>query len=440
MFIFGCQETIEKAAVTFNPSSADIEKLDFYSIEKDLKSTVSNEMPTVEFILDGPTLLSSEHKYQQNYVYLEPGMAITLDTISLSPLRLACSDCGAENAYLSAYSALEDRYPFSFRESQVGYDSFEMKLAFHFEPFDSLLRLINADTEISTYFKELMDMRKSFQKANHLLRYESTHEYLTDTAPTLPNNYMEVYKEMDLTSSNILAFDEGRSFLLSWHTKDIDFEKFPTVTDYFKNTMQSAKKTYGETLVGEYCYQKELLNQLNFGGGIDEVADVSNDFMATSKNNYLIASLEEQRVPWLKLRKELPAPNFTAFTRDGEEVSLSDLKGKRIYVDVWATWCGPCIREIPALKELEEDLHEQVEFVSVSIDKEDDKEKWLSFLTEKELKGTQLMTEGAWESDLVKDYNVKGIPRFFLIDEGGSIINSNAPRPSSEGIREVLLN
>ena len=50
------------------------------------------------------------------------------------------------------------------------------------------------------------------------------------------------------------------------------------------------------------------------------------------------------------------------------------------------------------------------------------------------------MAQGAWQSDVTTSYNIKGIPRFMLIAENGKILNANAPRPSSEGIREVLLN
>ena len=165
------------------------------------------------------------------------------------------------------------------------------------------------------------------------------------------------------------------------------------------------------------------------------------DFKASVTNKYLLAKVDEYIAPWVNLKAGLVAPDFVAKKRDDEEVKLSSLKGKKVYIDVWATWCGPCIKEIPALKTLEKELQEEpIEFVSISIDQLKDKEKWLEFIEEKELSGLQLFADGDWTSDLTTAYNIKGIPRFLLIDEAGKIISANAPRPSAPNIREVLLN
>jgi len=119
---------------------------------------------------------------------------------------------------------------------------------------------------------------------------------------------------------------------------------------------------------------------------------------------------------------------------------LENLKGKNVYVDVWATWCGPCKREIPHLKELEKKYHknDDIVFMSVSIDKMEDKDKWLKMVEEKELSGVQLMADKAWKSSICDDYAIKGIPRFLLIDKEGNIMDKNAPRPSSKEIKEVM--
>jgi len=126
-------------------------------------------------------------------------------------------------------------------------------------------------------------------------------------------------------------------------------------------------------------------------------------------------------------------------TTAGEMVNISDLKGKSVYVDVWATWCGPCKAEIPSLKKVEHDYSDKnIEFVSISIDELKDKDKWLKFVLEEELGGTQIMGEDAWKSEIVTAYEIKGIPRFLLIDDKGKIVSADAPRPSSETLRELL--
>ena len=130
-----------------------------------------------------------------------------------------------------------------------------------------------------------------------------------------------------------------------------------------------------------------------------------------------------------------PALDFNYPDTDGNEFSLASFKGNLVYVDVWATWCGPCKAEIPSLQKLEADYHEKdITFMSVSVDT--DKEAWEQMVANKELGGVQLWADG-W-SKITKDYAIFGIPRFLLFDAEGNVISTNAPRPSSEDIRELL--
>jgi len=140
------------------------------------------------------------------------------------------------------------------------------------------------------------------------------------------------------------------------------------------------------------------------------------------------------------LPKGAPSPVFSNYENHaGGATSLTDLKGKYVYIDVWATWCGPCKAEIPHLKKVEADFHDKnIAFVSVSIDEPKNHDKWINMVTEKELKGVQLYADNNWESKFVKDYYIKGIPRFILVDPDGNIISPNAPRPSSPKLRTML--
>jgi len=134
-----------------------------------------------------------------------------------------------------------------------------------------------------------------------------------------------------------------------------------------------------------------------------------------------------------------PSPDFDYENHKGGKTKLSDLKGKYVYIDLWATWCAPCRAEIPYLQKIEEKYHgKNIEFVSVSIDKLKDNEKWKKFVVDKKLGGIQLFADKDWESEFVTNYGVTGIPRFILIDPNGNVLKADAARPSEPELQAQL--
>lgn len=120
--------------------------------------------------------------------------------------------------------------------------------------------------------------------------------------------------------------------------------------------------------------------------------------------------------------------------REGNEVDFSKFRGKFVYVDLWASWCGPCCREVPYLQQLEKEFeNSDVVFVSISIDST--KAPWLKKMDQLKMHGNQL-----WNSDgeLPKLLNIRGIPHFLIYDRDGKLLNYDAPRPSSEEIKGLL--
>lgn len=134
-----------------------------------------------------------------------------------------------------------------------------------------------------------------------------------------------------------------------------------------------------------------------------------------------------------------PAPDFEYENIRGEKVKLSSFRGKYVYIDIWATWCVPCKREIPHLTRLDSAYQgKNIRFVSVSVDEAPDKYKWLSFVKEQQLKGEQLLANQDFDSEFIKKFNIITIPRFLLIGPDGRIISANAKRPSSPELRQQL--
>jgi len=165
----------------------------------------------------------------------------------------------------------------------------------------------------------------------------------------------------------------------------------------------------------------------------DKLEDQMAFFRKYSTDPGHLAKMNEQYEAYQSLMKGKPSPTFDYENHKGGKTKLEDLRGKYVYVDVWATWCGPCIGEIPSLKEKEKKYHDaNVEFVSISIDDLEDEEKWRGMVDNKELGGVQLLADNAWQSSFPQEYKINGIPRFILIDPAGNIVSADAPRPSDD--------
>jgi len=120
-----------------------------------------------------------------------------------------------------------------------------------------------------------------------------------------------------------------------------------------------------------------------------------------------------------------------------QDTALEDFKGKYVYIDLWASWCSPCIAQIPYLKELEQKFKDKVNFVSIAWD--DDYSSWKKMIVTQKLDGIQLFAEDK-ESDFFNFYDVQssGIPRFILLNKNGNIIDLIAKQPSESSLKEQL--
>jgi thiol-disulfide isomerase/thioredoxin len=136
-----------------------------------------------------------------------------------------------------------------------------------------------------------------------------------------------------------------------------------------------------------------------------------------------------------RLRKGQQAPAFAAHTVDNQAVSLSDLRGRYVAIDVWATWCGPCRIQSPIFEKMAEKYKDQpITFLALSVD--ESLPAWLRHQQMNKGKAVQWRANGMQE--LSRLYGVDAIPRFLLIDPQGRFVNANMPIPSDANF-EVLL-
>ncbi|MHA7944630.1 TlpA family protein disulfide reductase [Formosa sp. 3Alg 14/1] len=244
---------------------------------------------------------------------------------------------------------------------------------------------------------------------NFMKQFESV-DFLDEQAFKRRGSYDDLVKEYFVRKANEFAEHEGIDKYLA---KLKVFGEIPN--DYIKNNLLNSAAKY------DIAYT-------------DNIDTYYNTFIAASTSEANNKSFTEKYTALKKLSKGEPSPVFTDYVNNaGGTNSLNDFKGKYVYMDVWATWCGPCIAEVPALKKIEKQYHNKnIEFISISIDTQDKREAWSKMIADKALGGVQLLADKDWSTDFIVAYKINSIPRFILIDPNGNIVSWNAPRPSND--------
>lgn len=175
---------------------------------------------------------------------------------------------------------------------------------------------------------------------------------------------------------------------------------------------------------------------------IKEVSELTNDNHFLELETKSRDNFKKSYISFWNTKQEIlkhngkKSPYFNYENLLGGTTSIDDLKGKYLYIDIWATWCGPCKDEFPSFRKLEEKYHglDYLDFVSISIDKITDRGKWIEMIDKEKLSGIHLLADKDWKSQYVIDNMIdqSGIPRYIIVDPKGYIVNSDAPRPSQE--------
>ncbi len=165
------------------------------------------------------------------------------------------------------------------------------------------------------------------------------------------------------------------------------------------------------------------------------------DFVAKHRELPEVEEMYGQLTPWIRqsyLGREVKAiidarktvavgsvaPDFALQTLDGKTISLKDLRGKFVLVDFWASWCGPCMAEVPNVKKVYEKFHVKgFEVVGVSLDEK--KEAWTNAIAKHGLSWLHVSSLKGWKCPVAAQYSVTGIPATFLLDPEGKIIARN---------------
>lgn len=386
------------------------------------------------------------------YLRLEKG-AIPLYLAPGQDLEVSVDPEDIQNTSFSGSLAEENRFiqkasELSKEQSSTVRKYYEAPAEDYLKGMDSLRKaedklledFLKTNPGMSSEFVESRRILNDFSYYSSLMNYENIHSYYTGVdSVELPDGWYGFIDDIDIDRPEYLKVPVSLNVINTiinkrieentglgdeaWGTAELLSEQFDYIIDNFEN----------QELINHFLYTN--LSSYIDSRGTGGAEELTERFYSISTNEQDISSIREKEKEWAPLAEGMPAPAFTLPDIDGNMVSLSDFRGKYVYIDFWATWCGPCKIEIPYLEKMTEEYKDKnLEIISISVDR--DKQAWIDMVTEDQPQWIQLH-----DSIMINDeYLVKYIPTFVLIDREGKIIDARAHRPSSGDLLTDQLN
>ncbi|MFA6128355.1 MAG: TlpA disulfide reductase family protein [Bacteroidales bacterium] len=310
--------------------------------------------------------------------------------------------------------------------------------------------------KLEPVFVERQKLVIQFSYFGDLNNYPRMAGYYNTDKPVIPGDWYSFLDGVNLDDPKLLDISDAKYFIQSYvGNQALKITGIPQEQSYNNPEVIKASLKY----LQENFKSPEFYNLMAFeslkgvidSGGPGGLEELISEYQAKSTDEVNKKSLKDMVDGWATMAPGQPAPVFNLPDISGKMVSLTDFAGKYVFIDYWATWCGPCKAEVPEYKKLIEDYKgKNIVFMSISVDK--DKSAWEKMVREglpemdpatgKPFEPAK-MIQMSWLQlhDAVrysKIWLVKFIPTFVLIDREGKIINSRAQRPSNPELRKVI--
>lgn len=362
-------------------------------------------------------------------VYIEPGKSfdLSLRFEGRKAIPFFTGDGAKKNEYINS-EIMKFRPDFKLDE-----DAFIVVLDEQYNKALKELEKHGFDTE----FNRLEKARLAAEIYGRMMSaYPSFHAYsaqLKDFTPT--DNFYAKLKSLMPVEPALMELQNYKSALVTTVQTlgRRDVENLDPMT-FVKSELDYTEKNISDPTISEYLVDEFISSYIN-RKGLEDAEELIAIYNTKVADPHKRAGFTKICDKWKRIQKGQPSSSFKYLDINGHEVALADLAGKYVYIDVWATWCGPCRAELPHLKELEHKYQKNnIAFVSISCDQ--DKVAWEKMVREEKLKGIQLHCGG--DQSFLESYMITGIPRFILLDKEGKILNADMSRPSSPATVEAF--
>jgi len=411
-------------------------RLKFKPLANELASSESQRISVKDDkTFEGEVVLKESGYYKMYYrskkylVYLTPGdqLDITFDPDSDDGVVYGGTSAGI-NTYLLRKDQYDDDNSLSRRKLYkmpygVFKDTIEVERKIKEDYLWSYIKNID---EVPAKFVgyELADIKMEW--ANQYLDYYKSHpKYAPNDFESMDKFSFSFVKKLNLRNEHLLVLTSFEDFIEDYFDLktdgQIDAQMPPSlsgavISERHRLKYDYIKEYFSDSDIRNYLRTKVVLSLIG-EDGTPTMNPLIMQFRTDVKDKDYRKLVNDKYIKYAMIDDGSLAPDFHGVTIDGRVIQLSDFEGKYVYIDVWATWCGPCKHELPYFEILKEEYRgRNIEF---------------------NMQGHQLFVNGDFDSSFAALYSVKAVPQFILIDPQGQIIDLTARHPSGR-VREDL--
>ena len=361
-------------------------------------------------------------------LFLEPGDQLHIDADLLAlPQSLRFSGQGAANNQFLA--ALRSRFPdyldIDYEDLEV--DAFRNMIDQRRSELESFLDEGCSQYQLTPAFVAHYRAEITYEWAKELVSYPRSYERQNGREnEAIPDDYFDILDQVELVDETAIGTSDYRTFLsrnflrlwIEWNdqpaTKQMAAEERRNQFETYVPYNHAKRVLHGKVLY--FFLAGEIV--MDFQYGLFNIGEQRwAEFLQDNPYPEYTEVVEEVVREASKIKPGQPAPDFTLDDLQGQSVSLSDFKGQAVFLDFWASWCGPCIEAVPHLKELKQQTRDQkVAFLNISLDPADE---WHQAVDEHGLTGVHVHAPGGRQSAVAQLYQVSGIPSYFLVGPDG---------------------
>ncbi len=455
-FAVSCSQPAEKTTITMrgtveNLDAGDLEFVFYRDYTNNHREIITLEPDEhnqflVEFEMPEAAMGTLRHGRTSIPLFLEPGDELSftadaanwLETINFSGKGAETNNFfvlfqrevlpGVGNSFISNAAASLSSEAFAAAMDSVA----SLKLDF--------LAGFPETATVTPAFKAWFETEVKYDKYNRLLSYPAMHQRFNslEALPELPESYYAFLEIPDLFDESRLNSETYVNFLQTYLAHCFEDHKGRFPAEASANEINYALA--GELIPGasgNYVQAIFINREFNYGD-LDKAQALYKNFMETAGSEDLKARVTNTWKGIQALMPGNPAPDFTMTDINGNEVSLSDFRGKVVYLKFWASWCGPCMRQVPPAKELKIRLADQEDLLFMYVSIDTDLDAWHNAVERNQMTGIHFQTPGR-ERGTPALYQVKWIPTFFIIGKDGNIFDNRPPQPADANVDEVLL-